>query len=217
MRSDLFRMVGMRLFLVALMNFIFFSPAAQDLHFSQLFLSPHSLNPAYTGSQPGLNRFSSIYRNQRSTVSKPFTSFSAGLDVNKKSGYNYIGGGISFFSDRSGPGRLAVSRISFSGAYHFEWGHQTFSIGIQPALVHKSVQESTYPQQYDPASGDFNIGLANGESQPPGKVFYFDMQAGWTINLRRDVFALTAGQGFYHIIKPDESLIPGQKAQLPVR
>ncbi|MEY2899012.1 MAG: hypothetical protein RL138_1065, partial [Bacteroidota bacterium] len=87
---------------------------AQDIHFSQYYLSPLTQNPSLTGSFSELYRFSAIYRNQWYSVSnQPFQTGAISYDVALKedkyflkgstpSEKNYFAYGGILFYDQSG-------------------------------------------------------------------------------------------------------------------
>ena len=54
----------------------------QDPHFSQFFVSPLTLNPAYTGKFDGEYRFSGNYKKQWPTINNAFTTSTAAIDFN---------------------------------------------------------------------------------------------------------------------------------------
>ncbi|HQQ95111.1 MAG TPA: type IX secretion system membrane protein PorP/SprF, partial [Bacteroidia bacterium] len=51
---------------------------AQDVHFSQYYFSPLSLNPANTGNYDGNYRFFGNYRSQWREISEAYDTYSAG-------------------------------------------------------------------------------------------------------------------------------------------
>ena len=74
-------------FLKGLLFFAFISLSvatnAQDIHFTQFYLTPLNTNPAYTGAFEGTFRLSGIYRDQFAGVlnSNPFRTPSFGVDA----------------------------------------------------------------------------------------------------------------------------------------
>ena len=59
----------------------FFTIKAQDIHFSLWDMSPLNLNPAMTGQFDGDYRFNGNHRNQWSSVTVPFTTYSLSGDA----------------------------------------------------------------------------------------------------------------------------------------
>src|SRR3954469_24980686 len=81
----------------------------QDIHFTQYFTSPLTLNPAMTGLVPEELRFAANYRTQWSAVSSnPYTTGSATFDIatlkNKLPEGDALGLGLVVQYDKSGTG-----------------------------------------------------------------------------------------------------------------
>ena len=69
--------------LILISNILFPTSAhAQDIHFSQFYASPLTLNPSLTGNFDGLMRFGGNYRNQWASVSVPYSTASVYTDLN---------------------------------------------------------------------------------------------------------------------------------------
>ena len=78
---------------------------AQDIHFSQFYLSPLNLNPAMTGVMNCNVRLVANYRNQWASVlkSNAFNTYSVSYDQRVPVGrYDYFGIGGSFWGDKAG-------------------------------------------------------------------------------------------------------------------
>ena len=69
---------------------------AQDIHFSQFYFSPLSLNPANTGNYKGDYRLFGNYRSQWRDISKAYNTFSAGGDFNIYPSNQNVSGGLIF-------------------------------------------------------------------------------------------------------------------------
>ncbi len=95
---------------------------AQDIHFSQYYAAPLTLNPAATGDFDGLFRFTGIYRNQWLGVSnvKPFFSTpSVGVDFallddkfeGTKIEGSKLGVGLHFTNDQQNESTFSTNQI----------------------------------------------------------------------------------------------------------
>jgi type IX secretion system PorP/SprF family membrane protein len=94
---------------------------AQDIHFSQFYNSPLTLNPTLTGYMNGNFRLGAIYRNQWREVTKPFVTTSGSFDLPIRKGFgdnDVMGVGAVFFHDQSGTVNLATVSVNVSFAYH---------------------------------------------------------------------------------------------------
>jgi type IX secretion system PorP/SprF family membrane protein len=95
---------------------------AQDLHFSQFFTSPISLNPAKTGLFNGDWRIGANYKNQWYNIPITYNTASVFADAafgeKRNSFLKKAGAGIYLAQDGAGDGNLATTKIQLSGAYH---------------------------------------------------------------------------------------------------
>jgi type IX secretion system PorP/SprF family membrane protein len=138
-----------------------FCSYSQDIHFSQFYASPSTLNPATTGNFAGDYRVSLIYRSQwKATVNisddyvnndgattKAFNTYNVAFDLPLYLGDHKFGAGLMVFSDETGNIELndqsfkiittkTVGSISYLKKVK---GHQ-IAIGFQPALTVKQVK-----------------------------------------------------------------------------
>lgn len=78
---------------------------AQDIHFSQFYMSPTNLNPALTGVMNCNGRFSFNYRSQWQSVLKTnaFNTTSASYDARTPVGRSdFFGYGLTLWGDQAG-------------------------------------------------------------------------------------------------------------------
>lgn len=114
-----------RLLVLAFMLFGSTAMLAQDIHFSQFYLSPMTLNPALTGVMDCNSRFTVNYRNQWASVlkSNAFNTYSVGYDMRMPVGrYDYFGGGITLWGDKAGESSFSTMQVKLSGAYSKRMG-----------------------------------------------------------------------------------------------
>ena len=196
---------------------------AQDIHFSQFYASPQTLNPAMTGFLNGDCRAGVMYRNQWKSVTVPFITISG--DYQHKfilgNGDN-VGAGVVIVSDKSGDANFNITKIHLDGAYHKKLSpnHQ-ISLGFQPGYVQKSINLNnvTFPNQYDNTTGLFDPSNPSGE---PGSlinsVSYIDLNMGalWSGRFGSNLSAY-AGMAAFHLNAPQESFYTGGSSKLPMR
>lgn len=118
---------------------------AQDLHFSQFFASPMTLNPAMTGKFDGTVRVAGNFRNQWPEINYSNT-FSASVDFgilkNRLPDYDTWGVGILALKDEYGSNAFSNSYFGLSTSYHKaldEDGFQTIGIGFQGTYGQKKL------------------------------------------------------------------------------
>jgi type IX secretion system PorP/SprF family membrane protein len=190
---------------------------SQDIHFSQFYYSPLSLNPANTGYFNGDWRISNNYRTQWASVGKPYNTISIGLDKIFYYKSQQIGGGVYFVNDISGNANLSVNKIFLSGAYHKTYKGNNLHGGIQIGFVVKSFGgDVTYPSQYDRGTGGFNNQLPNNETALNDNLAYPDINFGLMWSKRFGKIEPEVGYTFFHINNPRENFTD-RKNRLPIR
>jgi type IX secretion system PorP/SprF family membrane protein len=198
---------------------------AQDIHFTQYFTSPLTLNPAMTGLVPDDIRFAGNYRTQWSAVSpNPYITGTASYDMSMLKGKlpegDAMGIGMLVLYDKSGTGGLTNTTAGLSLAYHKAFGadrQHHISLGLQGFYVQKTLDFSklTFEDMYDQNTGQLayptltkftntNIGYAdfNGGIMYSGKVS--DHATGYI------------GYSYYHLTQPTESFL-GESNQIHAR
>ena len=101
------------------------SLSAQDIHFSQFYLSPLNLNPAMTGVMNCNVRLVANYRNQWSSVlrSNAYSTYSVSYDQRFPVGrYDYFGIGGTFWGDRAGEADFKTLTAKLSASYSKKMG-----------------------------------------------------------------------------------------------
>jgi type IX secretion system PorP/SprF family membrane protein len=193
------------------------SAFSQDIHFSQYYFSPLSLNPAYTGAVKADYRFFANYRTQWRDISKAYNTYSAGGDMNFYPSNLNFSGGLLFISDKSG-GNLNVNKILPSIAFHHKLGGFNMSYGIQPGFVMTSIDfnSHTFPNQLNWNSGKFDNSLNNYETNVIQKSNYLDVSGGVVVSRRFGRFEPEVGVAAYHVNNPKVTFL-GNDNHLPIR
>lgn len=193
---------------------------AQDVHFSQYFTSPMTLNPGLTGLTQSDFRLAVNYRDQWSAVNNaPYTTATLSYDMASLRGQfasgDYLGFGVLALYDKAGTGGLQNVTLGLSAAYHKAFGvdkQHTLSFGVQGTLVQKSIQQDklTFEDEYDPRDQTFRVNttkdfLANKD------LTYPDFAIGLIYSGRISEHAtLFGGASMYHITRPVETFLGGQ-------
>lgn len=113
------------LLLVSFVVLSAWSLSAQDIHFSQFYLSPLNLNPAMTGVMNCNVRLVANYRNQWASVlrSNAYNTYSVSYDQRIPVGrYDYFGVGGTFWGDKAGESNFATLTGKLSGSYSKRMG-----------------------------------------------------------------------------------------------
>ncbi len=188
----------------------------QDVHFTQYFASPLSLNPALTGLTPASYRLAANFRSQWSSVSaNPYMTGSFSYDMGTLKGKlnngDVVGIGVLGMYDRAGQGALQNTTAGISVAYHKNLDADethTISFGVQGSFVQKRLDFSrlTFNDQYLGGVA----GRATGETFNNADVNYPDFSAGLIYSGRIATRATGyAGFSTYHITQPTETFLGG--------
>lgn len=206
--------------------------SAQDLHFSQFFLSPLSLNPANTGNFEGSVRLGGIYRAQWFNIPKGYNTYSVSVDAPIIKGFrekDWVGVGLLMFQDVSGELGLIYNGSWLSGSYHFALDKdrsKIFTIGVQGGAVGRRLDPELLQQD-----GIFLTELQTGmrstdrslisesamgpEQQRGGKT---DYSAGLLYQGEvGEAGYMTLGLSVNHISRPRKALITGSGYRMPMR
>jgi len=193
--------------------------SAQDVHFTQYFTSPLTLNPAMTGLVAEDLRFSANFRQQWSAVSSnPYMTGTASFDIATLKGKlpegDALGLGVLLQYDKSGTGSLTNTTAGLSLAYHKAFGadrQQHLSIGFQGNYVQKSIdfQKLTFGDMFNAQTGTFS--QATRESFQKVSLGYSDFNGGLMYSGRvADHVTAYIGYSYYHLTQPVESFLTEQ-------
>ena len=201
---NIFRIVCL-LFISNLLN-------AQDIHFSQYYASPITVNPASTGMFNGTYRVGANYRNQWASVSVPYKTFAAYADyglMHQPFNNYFVGAGFSLVNDVAGDGDLSVTKLSGNGAFHMAMDdarNYYLSVGLQASYIQKKIDWNKlyFDRQWDDVN--FNRSRPSFETGYSPAFHYFDFQFGALYS-----FVVNANVGGYvsssvsHTPKPKDS------------
>lgn len=191
---------------------------AQDVHFTQYFSSPLTLNPAQTGLIESDYRVSANFRDQWYTVSNnPYTTGTISFDMPLMKGKlpegDALGIGVMGLYDKAGAGGLQNTTLALSLAYHKAFGNdkqQSISLGVQGYLVQKSIDFSklVFGSQFDPNNPTQYLNNPSGETFANSDLTYPDFNAGVLYSGRlNDRSTLYAGFSYYHLTRPEEKFL----------
>jgi type IX secretion system PorP/SprF family membrane protein len=204
-----------------------YASQAQDLHLSQFFASPLTLNPAETGNLLEDYRLGGNFKNQWAWANDKnynYRTFSAYADVALLKGTlpkgDWIGAGLVILHDNAGSGRLSVTKIFASAAYHKMLGRAKkyyLSIGVNGGYIQKGID---YDRLYFNSQWNdivYDTQTPSGESGSDA-LRYFDMSAGlnFTMQVRPNV-RLNIGGSAMHLLRPQESFYDAAENRLGIR
>ena len=203
------------LFLFAFLVLGSTSMKAQDIHFSQFYLSPLNLNPALTGVMNCNVRLVANYRNQWSSVlqQNAFNTYSASYDQRIAVGrYDYFGIGGTFWGDKAGEsefatlqGKLSASYSKKLGGYRSKAHYLVF--GAEIGLTQRSVQFQNLRWGNQGIGGMFDGTIDPGETGfTDPNLIYADVSAGllW-FTILDDASNFYIGGAYHHLNRADQS------------
>jgi type IX secretion system PorP/SprF family membrane protein len=174
-----------RLLIVALSVLSVVAAQAQDIHFSQFYMSPLNLNPALTGVMNCNHRLVANYRNQWASILKQnaFNTYSVSYDQKVPVGrYDYFGVGGTLWGDKAGASEFATLQARLSGSYAKKMGGYRrkahyLVVGADAGVSQRSINSAAlqWPSQND--NGQFNGNLP-GEIVNDPNFLFMDLSAG---------------------------------------
>jgi type IX secretion system PorP/SprF family membrane protein len=204
-------------FLIVLMIFCKHNGFGQDPHFSQFFVSPLTLNPAYTGKFDGSYRFSGNLKKQWPTINNAFTSSTAAIDFgilkNRIPEHDTWGIGFLALNDQSGNKILNNSYYTISTAYTKaldEDGKHQVTVGFQGSFVSKRLDLRRADLEDELTSLGFTGLTRESFAANPFSINYFDLNTGFMYALSTDGDnSFYVGASVYHLNRPSETFYGG--------
>ena len=184
---------------------------AQDPQFSQFYAAPLYIAPSFAGGTDG-SRVVMSYRNQWPSIPGAFVTYAFSFDHYF---HNYrSGAGILISRDQAGTGNLANNTATLMYSYNFQLDHRwTMRPGVSFSYSERSLDfyRLTFGDQlnlngiHDPST--FN------PVQPIDRVGYFDA----TSSLMTYSDFAWAGLTVDHLMRPNQSMVEGQKSRIPMK
>ncbi|MBO4481048.1 MAG: PorP/SprF family type IX secretion system membrane protein [Bacteroidales bacterium] len=194
---------------------------SQDMHYSQYYTMPASINPAMTGAINGTFRITLNHKLQWLAITKPYTSVSGGFDApivkgNKRR--TLVGLGVQVHNDRAGDSKYNIFQVSGSISVVKSLDRRNrnkIGIGFAGGIFQHTIDYSalTFDEQY--IGGLFDPNNPISEAFGRDKYLFFDCSAGlvWSCTPREDI-ALSAGFTVNHLTEPNQTHFSGVTAKL---
>jgi len=204
MRKIFFVLISVCSFLVSI--------SGQDAYFTQFYANPLELNPALTGAVEGTYRVSISYRDQWSgLVDNPYKTFGLYGDMRfgiGKKGHDFVGGGITFLSDKVSTFDFNTLGIKLSGAFHKNLDVRTkqyLSGGLFFGITQKNVnvEQLLFDDQFNGLNGYTNT---TSEVFPENNFGFLDLGMGinYAISPSNET-QFTVGGSVTHLHEPSAS------------
>jgi len=190
----------------------------QDVHFTQFYTAPLTINPSLTGDYAGDFRFMNTFRSQWRKFDPGYVSNTLGYDqqfylLNEK-----MSGGLNVVYDKSGINAFQIAKANLSFAWHKTVNKHVFHIGAQGGYVFKSydVSKLSFPDQFNMSSGYFDPSLATADADLNDQTSYIDFNAGIGWNRKFGKHTPKVGFAMFHLNGPNEEFY-GQDNNVPIR
>ena len=196
---------------------------AQDIHFSQFYLSPLNLNPAMTGVMNCNVRLVANYRNQWASVLKSYAynTYSVSYDQRIPVGrYDYFGVGGSFWGDKAGRSEFGQTQGKLAVSYSKRMGGDRKNahylvVGADGGVLQRSIDffNLTWGDQHDGTGGLADRATIE-QNFTDDNVLVADLAAGllWFSVLEDNNFY--AGAAYHHLNRADVSFDENEEDQL---
>ena len=198
---------------------------AQDIHFSQYYASPLTLNPALTGKFDGFARVDGIYRGQYYGLSQSSSIYrtpaiSADFSLLKDIMHgNALGVGLSVVNDAqtSTGGKINTTTIALDLGYTLNLNRaksMQLSVGLEPSITMKNTNGNyEYPQAFD-NNLQYNTASQYNEALAQPKKTYFNFDYGIFFN-HKPIDKLTYFIGFSmkNVARPQTAVIETNNPQ----
>jgi type IX secretion system PorP/SprF family membrane protein len=221
--TNLFMKSLVRVLLVFLLATSAIVTNAQDIHFSQFYMSPLNLNPAMTGVMNCNHRVVANYRNQWGSILKQnaYNTYSASYDQKIPVGrYDYFGVGGTLWGDKAGSSEFATIQARLSGSYAKKMGGYRrkahyLVVGADVGASQRSINSANlqWPSQHD-GNGGFDPSRTGEVIADPNFIF-LDLSAGalWFTVLDDDRNFYFGGS-FSHLNRANQSF--GNQEYIPL-
>ena len=199
---------------------------AQDIHYTQFDASPLIINPAFTGMFDGRVRAAAIYRNQWASVTVPYITYGASVDMPLvlETNNDYLAGGLQLYKDKAGDGNLSNSTVLVSLAYHKFFGNTYYAkdihgsdlaVGLQAGYTQKSIDLSKIYFADEYFDGTFVPGTSQAYHLGMGNsINFFLVNAGVSFSQAASSrFSYTIGIGGNNLNQPNDAIARKQNSQ----
>lgn len=195
--------------------------SAQDIHYSQYWMSPLNLNPASAGFFNGKWRVGLNSKNQWSSVTVPYQTITAFFDmqvIKRKYHRDALGMGVVINRDQAGDSKFSTTGAGLSISYIKalnRFNTNLIAIGIQPGIVQRSISYSAlyFDDQFN--GNSYDPAISNNETFSRSNFLYFDLGAGlqWMYQ-HTATTSYTAGFSVSHLTQPEQTFFNEQSIRL---
>ena len=202
---------------------------AQDIHFSNIYNSPLTLNPALAGALNGSQRVNINYKNQWKSMGAAYKTTAISYDLTlfrRKWPGSYIGAGLSVFNDKAGDSNLSMMNgsASLSGIVVLNENNR-LSTGMQFGFVQRTIKYEglSWDNQFD--GNVYDPSLPSGEPVGGTTRNFMDVSSGisWSYGtdesniVSNNELRVNTGFAVYHINQPAQQFYQGNVDKLKMK
>ncbi len=212
-------------YIIAIVVVVFwgFTLKAQDIHFSQFYEISILRNPSLTGLFTDDYKVSAVYRNQWSSISRPFRTAVANVESHIPFGKDFASFGLLAYYDKAGSIDLQTLGIYPAINYnkYLEDDNNSYlSLGFTGGYIQRSFDpaKATFDNQYQ--NGAYSPDNPNGETLPNPKLNQWDLGAGISFNStvgNEKNINYILGIAAYHITQPNSSFYKDPNINTDIR
>lgn len=180
---------------------------SQDVHFTQFYMQPLTVNPALGGDYVGGLRASFINRRQWGQLGIPIETFGASVEQKLWLNGDYLVLGGVFTSDKASQIGYVTTKGYFSSTYLKNVSRHWFGVGVQVGMSRTSLDPNqTFPSQFNGATGTFDSGFDNNEPLGVLDRNYLDINVGffWK-TIYKERYRFKTGFSVSHLNMPNEA------------
>lgn len=203
---------------------------AQDVHFSQFYMTSVSMNPAMAGYNHDVQAILN-YKTQWLSIPAPYKTYAGSFDMKinkKKTSKGFLAAGVNIFSDKAGDGQMGTDQANLTLAYHVRIGrYSTLGAGLQGGVIQRSITTRSlqWGSQFDGSA--YNSSLPTNETNMAISKSFSDVGGGVLYNYNntseeRHVtdnhdLKFTFGGSVYHVNEPKYSFYTGGGERLHMK
>lgn len=212
-----------RLYMIVFFGLSAIGLSAQDIHFSQFYMSPLNLNPAMTGVMNGTQRVVVNYRNQWAGAigSAAYNTYSASYDRRFTVGQDdYFGVGGTLWSDVAGDTKFGSTQARLSASFSKKIAGNRkiahyLTAGADIGMTQRRVRtgDLRWLTQVDLSTAEFCQTCGSPDEIPENNFMFADLSGGlmWfsTLGDRKSIYA---GVSIAHLNEPNVSFLNAEES-----
>ena len=194
--------------------------SAQDIHFSQFYLSPLNLNPAMTGVMNCSQRVVGNYRNQWAAVlgSNAYNTYSVSYDRKMAVGRtDYFGVGGAMWADVAGASKFGTRQAKLSFSFSKKVGGNKNNshylvAGAEGGITQRRVSPGDLRWPTQVSNGQFDPSQGFPEVIDNNNFLYPDLSGGLLWFATLDKHSFYAGAAMHHLNQPNVSFLGAEES-----